>query len=91
MLRRPTITVGLLIFLGGVVAIGAISGHLISGLGFAAFLLYLSAIDGKPAWRYWYDAAGKTDRGGRSEKFSWRRMDPPRPYEHRPPRRYGDE
>ena len=91
MLRRPTITAGLLIFLGGVVAIGAITGHVVSGLGFAVFFLYISGIDAKPAWRYWFDAPGNTDRGGRDDKYSWRRMTPPRPHENRPARRYCDD
>ena len=57
-------------FLGFVVAVGAIVGHLWDGLGLAGFLLFISSIDGKPAWKWFYDAPGNQDSGRDGARFA---------------------
>lgn len=71
-------------FLGFVIAVGAIVGHLWDGLGLAGFLLFISSIDAKPAWKWFYDAPGNQDSGRDGARFlSWRRVLPQSPREQR--------
>jgi hypothetical protein len=76
-LRRPTFTTSLLIFLALVIAVGAATGHLYTALGFAGFFVFISAIDPKPAWRFWFDPPGDQDSGRAGGRFvTWRRVGP---------------
>jgi hypothetical protein len=45
----------LLAVLAVVVGIGALFGHLLNAAGIAAFCLFISSIDPKPAWRFFWD------------------------------------
>ena len=60
-LRTPSKS--LLIFLGLVIAVGALVHHLVDGIGLAAFFLFISSIEGKPAWKWFFDAPGNQDSG----------------------------
>jgi hypothetical protein len=42
-------------FLLALVVIGAATGYLIDALGLAAFFFFVGSIDGKPAWKFWFD------------------------------------
>ena len=50
-------------FLFAVVGIGAATGYLIDAVGFAAFCYFISCIDAKPAWKFWWDAPAKRETG----------------------------
>jgi hypothetical protein len=81
-LRRPARS--LLFFLGFVVALATVLGHLWDGLGVAAFFLFVSSIEAKPAWKWFYDAPGNQDSGRDGARFfSWRRVLPQSPQEQR--------
>jgi len=81
-LRRPARS--LLFFLAFVVALGAVSGHAWDGLGAAAFFLFVSSIEAKPAWKWFFDAPGNQDSGRDGARFaSWRRVSPQSPQEQR--------
>jgi hypothetical protein len=71
--RRPPRS--LWIFLGLVVAVGAALRHPIDGAGVAVFFLFISSIEGKPAWRFWFDPPGDVDSGRSTGRFnSWQRV-----------------
>lgn len=81
-LRRPARS--LLLFLALVVALCAVFGQVWDGLGVAAFLLFVSSIEAKPAWKWFYDAPGNQDSGRDGARFvSWRRVSPQSPQEQR--------
>ena len=72
-LQRPPRS--LCLFLGFVVAVGALLGHPIDGAGVAAFVLFVSSIEAKPAWKFWYDPPGDVDSGRSTARFnSWQRV-----------------
>jgi hypothetical protein len=50
-------------FLLFVVAVGALAGHLVDAVGVAAFCFFVASIDGKPSWRFWFDAPAKRESG----------------------------
>jgi hypothetical protein len=58
-----------LLFLGFVVAVGAVVGHLINGAGLAVFLFFVSSIEAKPAWKFWFDPPGDVDSGRSTGRF----------------------
>jgi len=73
MLRRPARS--LWVFLGLVVAVGTLFGHVLEGAAFAVFFLFISSIDAKPAFKAQFDAPGTQDSGrgaGRSRKIASR-------------------
>ena len=72
---RPQVTLSLAIFLGVIVAIGALVGHLWTGIGIALFLLALVAIDAKPSWkRIWNPPDRPGPRSYEGLRFlSWKR------------------
>jgi hypothetical protein len=45
----------LLAVLGVAIGIGALFGQLLNAAGIAAFCLFISSIDPKPAWRFFWD------------------------------------
>lgn len=51
--RRPEWS--LVVVLAALVVLGALVGHVIDTAGIAAFLLFISSIDPKPAWRFFWD------------------------------------
>jgi hypothetical protein len=72
-LRTPSKS--LLIFLALVIAVGALVHHLVDGIGLAAFFLFISSIEGKPAWKWFFDAPGNQDSGRDGARHaSWRRL-----------------
>ena len=76
-LRTPSKS--LLIFLGLVIAVGALVHHLVDGIGLAAFFLFIASIEGKPAWKWFFDAPGNQDSGRDGARHaSWRRLGPSR-------------
>jgi hypothetical protein len=52
-LRKPPLS--FVCFLLAVVAIGAATRYFIDALGLAAFFFFVASIDGKPAWKFWFD------------------------------------
>jgi hypothetical protein len=71
--RRPPRS--LLIFLGGLIATGAVFGHAINAAGVAVFFLFISSIEAKPAWKFWFDPPGDEDSGRAIGRFnSWQRV-----------------
>ena len=82
MLRRPARS--LWVFLGLVVAVGALFGHVLEGAAFAVFFLFISSIDAKPAFKAQFDAPGTQDSGRGAGRFlSWRRVPPQSPHDQR--------
>ena len=74
----------LLIFCGVLVGIGALFGHAIDGAGVAAFLVFVSSISAKPAWKFWYDPPAKRETGRASCAISsWQRVGATSPKEIR--------
>jgi hypothetical protein len=74
----------LLVFLAVLVGIGAAFGHAIDAAGVAAFLLFVSWISAKPAWKFWYDPPAKRDTGRASCAISsWQRVGATSPKEIR--------
>jgi hypothetical protein len=64
-LTRPQITYSLAIFLGVIVAIGAVVGHLWTAAGVALFVLALVSIEAKPSWkRIWNTPGAGGDQDG---------------------------
>jgi hypothetical protein len=53
----------LLVFLAVLVGIGAVCGHAIDMAGVALFLLFVSSISAKPAWKFWWDPPAKRESG----------------------------
>jgi hypothetical protein len=75
MLRIRRHPISLWLFLAFLVALGVAVGHAIDAAGFALFFLFISSIDGKPAWRFWFDPPGDVDSGRASGRFnSWQRV-----------------
>jgi hypothetical protein len=68
----------LLIFTAAVIALGAALGHLVTGIGVAAFLFVLAVIEGKPSWRRIFDPDRKREAGV-LRFVSWKRVTPGRP------------
>ena len=69
---------------GLIVAVGAVFGHVLEGAAVAAFLLYVSSIDSKPAFKAQFDAPGSQDSGRGAGRFcTWRRVVPQSPREQR--------
>ena len=80
MLRWPARSLWL--FLGLVVVVGALFGHVLEGAAFAIFFLFISSIDAKPAFKAQFDAPGNQDSGRGAGRFlSWRRVLPQSPRE----------
>ena len=77
-LRRHPLSLWL--FLGGIVLLGTLVGHLWDGVGVAAFILFLASIDAKPSWNWFFDAPSK--RGG-GRFLTWRRVSQVSPKEQR--------
>ena len=50
-------------FLLLVVAVGAVTGHVVDAVGVAAFCLFVASIDGKPSWKFWFDPPAKRETG----------------------------
>jgi hypothetical protein len=82
MLRRPVRS--LWVFLGLVVAVGAVFGHVLEGAAFAAFFLFIASIDHKPAFKALFDPPGNQDSGRSAGRFwSGRYNGPMSPREQR--------
>jgi hypothetical protein len=78
--RRPPRS--LLVFLGIVIAAGALIGHPIDAAGIALFCLFISSIDAKPAWKFQFDPPGDVDSGRACGRFgSWQRVSATSPKE----------
>jgi hypothetical protein len=45
----------LVLFLALIVLVGALVGHAANAFGVALFFLFISSIDPKPAWRFFWD------------------------------------
>jgi hypothetical protein len=67
MLRRPARSLWL--FLGLVVAVAALLGHVWDGAAVAAFFLFISSIDHKPAFKAIFDPPGNQDSGRSAGRF----------------------
>lgn len=61
-MRKPPIS--FVCFLLALVAIGAATRYFIDALGLAAFFFFVASIDGKPAWKFWFDP--QRDENGRA-------------------------
>jgi hypothetical protein len=74
-LTRPQITLSLALFLAVIVGIGAAVGHVWTGIGIAAFILALVAIEAKPSWkRIWNPPERRGSRAYEGLRFlSWKR------------------
>ena len=82
MLRWPERS--FLAFLALIVSVAAVFGHILEGAAIAAFLLYVSSIDSKPAFKAQFDAPGSQDSGRGAGRFcTWRRVMPQSPREQR--------
>lgn len=78
--RRPPRS--FVIFLLGVVAVGAALGHLVNAAGLAVFFFFVAAIDPKPAWKFQYGKPGTDDDGRVYGRFnSWQRVSATSPRE----------
>jgi len=60
----------LVIFLGLVMAVGAVVHHLFDGIGLAAFFLFISSIEGKPAWKWFFDPPGEPGQRPATERVT---------------------
>lgn len=74
-LRRPTRS--LWVFLGLVVTVGAVFGHVLEGAAFALFFLFISSIDHKPAFKAIFDPPGNQDSGRSAGRFEFGRFNGP--------------
>jgi hypothetical protein len=80
MLRRPVRS--LCVFLAVIVGVAAAFGHILEGAAIAAFFLFISSIDAKPAFKAQFDAPGNQDSGRSAGRFlTWRRVLPQSPHE----------
>jgi hypothetical protein len=71
--RRPPRS--LVIFLTCLIAVGALLGHALNAAGIAVFFLFISSIEAKPAWKFWFDPPGDEDSGRATGRFnSWQRV-----------------
>jgi hypothetical protein len=77
-MRQPPLS--LCLFLGCILALGVLVHHLWDAVGVAAFLLVLSTIEAKPAWKWFFDPPGDKGNG---RFLSWRRVLPVSPKEQR--------
>jgi hypothetical protein len=59
--RKPPIS--FVWFLLVIVALGGATGYLIDAIGLAAFCFFVTSIDAKPSWKFWYDPPAKRDSG----------------------------
>ena len=75
MLRRPVRSLWL--FLGLVVALGAVFGHVLEGAAFAGFFLFIASIDHKPAFKAIFDPPGNQDSGRSAGRFLFGRYGGP--------------
>jgi len=75
MVRRPVKSLWL--FLGLVVVVGAVFGHVLEGVAFAVFFLFISSIDAKPAFKAQFDAPGSQDSGRSAGRFWFGRYNGP--------------
>ena len=75
MLRRPVRSLWL--FLGLVVVVGAVFGHVLEGAAFAVLFLFISSIDAKPAFKAMYDPPGTQDSGRSAGRFWFGRYSGP--------------
>jgi hypothetical protein len=75
MLRRPVRSLWL--FLGLVVALGAVFGHVLEGAAFAGFFLFIASIDHKPAFKAIFDPPGNQDSGRSAGRFEFGRFNGP--------------
>jgi hypothetical protein len=75
MLRRPVRS--LCVFLALILAVGALLGHVLEGLAFAAFFLFIASIDHKPAFKALYDPPGNQDSGRSAGRFFFARYNGP--------------
>jgi hypothetical protein len=73
----------LVVFLLVVVAVSAAVGHLVNGLGLAAFFFFVAGIDPKPAWKFWYGKPGNQYDGKGWRFNSWQRVGMTSPKEMR--------
>jgi hypothetical protein len=62
------------VFLGLIVAVGALLGYTIDAAGLALFILFTSSIDPKPSWRFHFDQPGDVDSGRSTMLNSWQRV-----------------
>jgi hypothetical protein len=80
--RRPPVS--FVCFLLFIVGLGAATGHLIDAVGVAAFLFFVTSIEAKPAWKFWYDPPAKRESGHASCAInSWQRVGATSPKEIR--------
>ena len=70
MLRFQRPPRSLLIFLGLLVGTGALIGHAVNAAGIAALFFFISSIDGKPSWNFWFGAPGDQDSGRAAGRFN---------------------
>jgi hypothetical protein len=75
MLRRPPRS--LWVFLGLVVAVGTLFGHILEGAAFAVFFLFIASIDHKPAFKAIFDPPGNQDSGRSAGRFEFGRYNGP--------------
>ena len=69
-------------FLALIMTVSAVFGHILEGAAIAGFLLYVSSIDSKPAFKAQFDAPGSQDSGRGAGRFcTWRRVAPQSPRE----------
>ena len=65
----------LVLFLAVVVALAAVGVDVSTAIAVGLFALVLSCMDGKPAWRWFFDPPGDVDSGRASGRFfTWRRV-----------------
>jgi hypothetical protein len=68
-----------------VIVVGLYSGHVVTAIGIAVFILLLAAIEGKPSWRRIFDPDAK-EEAGIFRFVSWKRLTP-RPNDRDPTNR----
>jgi len=71
-IRRPPRS--LVAFLAVLIAVRALLGHAVNAARLAALLFFVSSIEPKPAWKFWYGAPGDQDTGRAAGRFTtWQR------------------
>ena len=50
--------------------VGAAFGHAVDAAGIAAFFLFISSIEAKPSWKFWFDKPGTADDGRNAGRFN---------------------
>ena len=87
MLTFRHVSRSLALLLLAAVATGVIGGVAVTVAAIALFLLLLACLEGKPAWKWFYDAPGSVDSGRASGRFFlWRRLASGSPRERWPQR-----